>query len=250
MCCSTRRIRPKSRIRPERRSRRTAMTRRLSSRLITSLLALVLVCSVPAQAAAEARLIVRVNALSLIDSLTLVKTACKLVGCEVLYGLDGSLKQLYLVSVPDVLDLQIVTSLLSVAPGIAAVEVDRTVFTEGAETSTTSVPPALLDKDPVSYYGTNVRGGYVHQPAFAILGLAEAHESYGATGRGITVAVIDTGVDPTHPVLSPVLLPGYDFTRNRDGGSERDDVNQSTMTRSEEHTSELQSLRHLVCRLL
>jgi subtilisin family serine protease len=140
------------------------------------------------------------------------------------------LKQLYLVSVPDVLDLQIVTSLLSIAPGIASVEVDRTVFTEGAETSTTSVPPALLDKDPVSYYGTNVRGGYVHQPAFAILGLAEAHDRYGATGRGITVAVIDTGVDPTHPVLSPVLLPGYDFTRNRDGGSERNDVNQSTMT--------------------
>jgi len=206
------------------------MTRRLSSRLITSLLALVLVCSVPAQAAAESRLIVRVNPLPLLDSLTIVRTACSLAGCNVLYVLDGSLKQLYLVSVPDTLDLQIVTSLLSTAPGIAAVEVDRTVFTEAAETNTTSVPPALLDKDPVPYYGTDVRGGYVHQPAFGILGLAEAHDRYGATGRGITVAVIDTGVDPTHPVLSPVLLPGYDFTRNRDGGSERDDVNQSTMT--------------------
>src|SRR5262245_57663917 len=145
MCCSTRRIRPKSRIRPERRSRRTAMTRRLSSRLITSLLALVLVCSVPSQAAAESRLIVRVNALSLLDSLTVVKTACKLVGCTVLYGIDGTLKQLYLVSVPDILDLQIVTSLLSVAPGIAAVEVDQTVFTEGTTSNASSVPPALLD---------------------------------------------------------------------------------------------------------
>jgi len=27
------------------------------------------------------------------------------------------------------------------------------------------------------------------------------------------VAVIDTGVDVNHPVLVPVLLPGYDFTR-------------------------------------
>src|SRR5262245_20804336 len=225
MCSSTRRIH-----RPERKSKGTEMTRRLFSRLIPSLLALVLMCSVPTQAAAESRLIVRVNALSLLDSLTIVETACTLAGCNVLYGLDGSLKQLYLVSVPDTADLQTVTRLLSIAPGIAAVEVDQTVFTEAAEANTTSVPPALLDKDPVSYYGTNVRGGYVHQPAFNILGLQEAHDRYTATGKGITVAVIDTGVDGTHPVLSSVVLPGYDFTRNKDGGNERDDVDQSTMT--------------------
>src|SRR5207245_8071140 len=38
------------------------------------------------------------------------------------------------------------------------------------------------------------------------------------------VADIDTGVDPTHPVLTPVLLPGYDFTRNQVGGSELNDL--------------------------
>ena len=43
------------------------------------------------------------------------------------------------------------------------------------------------------------------------------------------MAVIDTGVDPRHPVLQGVLLPGYDFTRNRGGGSERSDIDQSTM---------------------
>jgi subtilisin family serine protease len=43
-------------------------------------------------------------------------------------------------------------------------------------------------------------------------------------GAGVTVAVIDTGVDPTHPVLKLVLVPGYDFTRNQSGGSERTDV--------------------------
>jgi len=32
--------------------------------------------------------------------------------------------------------------------------------------------------------------------------------------------VIDTGVDISHPVLQPVLLPGYDFTRNQPGASE------------------------------
>jgi subtilisin family serine protease len=40
------------------------------------------------------------------------------------------------------------------------------------------------------------------------------------------VAVIDTGVDTSHPVLQPVLLPGYDFTRNQAGASEWLDVPQ------------------------
>jgi subtilisin family serine protease len=35
-------------------------------------------------------------------------------------------------------------------------------------------------------------------------------------------------VDATHPVLQPFLLPGYDFTRNKDGAEEKGDVTQST----------------------
>jgi subtilisin family serine protease len=46
------------------------------------------------------------------------------------------------------------------------------------------------------------------------------------------VAVIDTGVDPTHPVLQHVLVTGYDFTRNRWGGSELADANQPAGTQS------------------
>src|SRR5689334_5551654 len=206
------------------------MKRRLYSRLITSLLALVLLCSAPTQAAADTRLIVRVKPLLLLNTTTVINNACKLVGCQVLYALDGTLKQVFLVSVPNLLDVWIVTSLLSTISGIVAIEPDATVHTEGAQNASGDAPPALLDTDPVSYYGTSVRGGYVHQPAFSIVGLAEAHDRYSATGRGITVAVIDPGLDGTHPVLSAVMVPGYDFTRNRAGGSERDDVDQSTMT--------------------
>jgi subtilisin family serine protease len=43
------------------------------------------------------------------------------------------------------------------------------------------------------------------------------------------VAIIDTGVDATHPVLHPVLVPGYDFTRNSNGADEKGDVTQSTI---------------------
>ena len=42
------------------------------------------------------------------------------------------------------------------------------------------------------------------------------------------VAVIDTGVDVDHPTLKPVLVPGYDFTRNSSGADEKNDLNQAT----------------------
>jgi serine protease len=47
--------------------------------------------------------------------------------------------------------------------------------------------------------------------------------------RAGVVGVIDTGVDPSQPVLRGVLLQGYDFTTNQPGGSETGDINQSTM---------------------
>jgi subtilisin family serine protease len=203
------------------------MKRSHSSLLVSSLLALVLLCAVPAQAAAEGRLIVRAG--GLLGGLPVVTSACRILGCKVLYTLDGTLNNLVLVSVPDGLDLTVVTNLLSIVPGIVDVEVDQTVWTEGSGTGT-EPPAALLDKEIVEYYGTPVRRGYITQPAFNILGLDEAHDRYGLTGRGITVAVIDTGADTNHPVLANVLVSGYDFTRNREGGGEQGDISQSTMT--------------------
>jgi thermitase len=53
--------------------------------------------------------------------------------------------------------------------------------------------------------------------------LSDAQTTFHVSGSGI-VAVIDTGVDPNHPALHPVLLPGYDFTRNENGADETADV--------------------------
>jgi len=67
-----------------------------------------------------------------------------------------------------------------------------------------------------------VWNSYANQPAAQIIRLAEAQYTFQVAGSGI-VADIDTGVDPKHPALQPVLLQGYDFTRNQDGGSELTD---------------------------
>jgi subtilisin family serine protease len=55
---------------------------------------------------------------------------------------------------------------------------------------------------------------YVRQPAVDLLRLPEVSSFY--RGAGV-VAVIDTGVDPDHPVLRDALVPGYDFTRDQPG---------------------------------
>src|SRR5262249_43332975 len=81
----------------------------------------------------------------------------------------------------------------------------------------------LSDTAPVSYYGSTVWHGYAAQPATYIIRLRDAQSGFGVSGTGI-VAVIDTGVDPNHPALVQVLLPGYDFTRNQSGANEWLDV--------------------------
>src|SRR6185436_4674767 len=138
---------------------------------------------------------------------------------------DGTLGKLFLVTAPDSIS-SLLTTLLTF-PGIVAVEVDQTVRTQAAEA--TAVPAALFDAQTVSFYGATVRTGYVNQPAASIVRASEARAWSHATGSGITVAIIDTGVDPDHATLKSVLLSGYDFTRGRSGGSERADVSQSTV---------------------
>ena len=78
---------------------------------------------------------------------------------------------------------------------------------------------------------------YVNQPAVVLIQSAEAHQL--ATGAGI-VGVIDTGVDPNHPVLKASLVPGFDFTRNLPGiPSEFADLGQSTASILDQSTASI-----------
>ena len=205
--------------------------KRRFTRALVPLLAILCLGAMTAPAAAEHRFIVRAansgGFMGGVSPLLRVTFACWQVGCTVRYGLDDGLNRLFLVTTPDAVDPNAFVALLPTLSGIEDAEIDAPVRTVGG--SAEGAPPALLDAEPVDFFGATVRGGYVRQPATSILGIAATQEQYGLTGFGVTVAVIDTGVDPTHPALENVLLEGYDFTRNRARGSELSDVNQSTM---------------------
>ena len=141
--------------------------------------------------------------------------------CTVVTGLDGALGQLFLITTP--VDLTTFLNLLGSTVGIVDAEADQLLnLVGGLNQVTTPYPASLSDTMPVTYSGSTVWDGYVNQPAASIVRVSAAQTMFNVMGKGI-VADIDTGVDPNHPVLKPVLLPGYDFTRNQPGGSEMTD---------------------------
>src|SRR2546426_5867289 len=128
-------------------------------------------------------------------------------------------------------------------PDVKGIESDTDVMLPEApaglrlDQSIASILDTLGRRTLVPFYGSPVSSGYVNQPAVVLIRCAEAHQL--ATGAGI-VAVIDTGVDPNHPVLKASLIPGFDFTRNLPGiPSEFADVGQSTASILDQSTASI-----------
>ncbi len=161
------------------------------------------------------------------SGLTSLQQVCLVLGCNVAGGLDGTLSKVFLVTTPDFIDPNAFLQILQSQPGITHAELDALLKVMQA---TAAAPPSgLSDNTPVNYFGATVIHGYVSQPAIAIIRLPDTQTAFLVSGAGI-VAVIDTGVDPAHPVLQSVLVAGYDFTRNIAGSaSELTDVNQSSI---------------------
>ena len=184
----------------------------------------------PAKASADNRFIVRTTL-----DLPLLQAVCNppLLPpiCTVVSGLGDPLGQLFLITSP--LNLNDLLNLPGNPLGIVDAEVDQllNLFPIGSlNVLPTALPADLMsDRNPVPYpnSGGTVWNGYANQPAAQIVRVSDAQSQFGVTGSGV-VADIDTGVDPTHPALQSVLLPGYDFTRNQPGGSELTDVSSSS----------------------
>src|SRR5882762_67202 len=175
-----------------------------------------------APAKADTGVIIRTTGgLPALRVLCLLPTTCTIVG-----ALDGTLGQVFLVTTP--LPLQTFLGLLGGLTGFVDAEVNQLLNLVGGLNILPSPIPATLmsDRTLVSYPAgstTTAWNSYVNQPAASIVGIQNAQKIFNVTGAGI-VADIDTGVDPNHPALQGVLLPGYDFTRSLPGGSELNDL--------------------------
>lgn len=155
-----------------------------------------------------------------------LRTVCLLNACTVTGSIDGNLGQVFLVKPNSGLLPDVLAATLRLVTGILDAETDQVLMlppnpVQGA--LQTQVPTYLYDQTLINYFGTTVWNGYANQPAAQIINVDKAQDAFHVTGTGI-VADIDTGVDPNHPALKPILLQGYDFTRNQLGGSEMTDL--------------------------
>ncbi|HUC54812.1 MAG TPA: S8 family serine peptidase [Candidatus Cybelea sp.] len=180
-----------------------------------------LLWATPAQA--DTGVIIRTTGgLPALQVLCLLPATCTIVG-----GLDGTLGQVFLVTTP--LPLQTFLNLLPTGlTGFLDAEVNQLLSLVDLTNLLPSPIPSTLMQDrtsvPYPANSTNTAwNSYVNQPAVSIVGVPNAQKTFNVSGTGI-VADIDTGVDPNHPALQGVLLPGYDFTRNQAGGSELNDL--------------------------
>jgi Subtilase family len=176
----------------------------------------------PRPAAASHRFIVRDA-----KGITSLQQLCTSLGCAVLRGLDGTIGQIFLVTIPDSANPTSFLAMLSGHEEVLNAEPD-VLLKLPLQPLAGAAPSGLWDSAPMQYFGVTVWHGFANQPASQIIRLGVTQTAFNVTGSGV-VSVIDTGVDPTHPALWRVLTKGYDFTRNGGTGSELGDVNQSTM---------------------
>jgi subtilisin family serine protease len=112
--------------------------------------------------------------------------------------------------------------------------------------STTSILDGLPGRTVVNYYGASVASNYVTQPATTIIRQHDLQVASGLTGTGITVAVIDTGVDPSHPALQSALVSGFNFISNVADPSELVDLSPTMAAALAQSTTSILDGQNLV----
>ena len=124
-------------------------------------------------------------------------------------------------------------------------------------------PPASLDwgellyeghapeasEDSILFFAVGGEEHYLNQYAIAMLGLPQSH-TY-ATGADVVVAVLDTGIDASHPLLAGSIIPGgFNFiagnSNTNDVGDGIDNDGDGTVDESVGHGTFVAGLIHLV----
>ena len=172
----------------------------------------------PLSASARNRFIVRDT-----SGIHALKEACEKLDCTVVSTVDGNQNQLFFITAPSKIDPTDLLEALKKLHGVTNAELDQGVALDTGLNRAATLPEGLSDSAPVDYFGASVWHGYVNQPAAEIVRLSEARSTFHVAGTSI-VADIGTGVDPNHPALQGVLLPGWDFTRDLPGGWEMRDL--------------------------
>lgn len=152
-------------------------------------------------------------------------------GLTVVRSLTGSAAGIHVLSTPPGEDPGVTWQNLASDPSVLSAEPDGPALLPGQNAAApihpaSAVQPVLpIDGTPVSFFGLTVANGYISQPAASTIKLTQAQGL--ATGAG-TVAVLDTGIDLSQPVLLGSLVSGWDFVNGLPGGQEVADINQET----------------------
>ena len=226
---------------PQQTSRKPAAGSRRERMVFRALVALLLTAAavtVPLAAGADTNQFLLRAPASEIDGIAATH------GLTVLDQVDPSTDALnrlvYLVEAPAAIDpQQVIADVLDMEPEAAGMEraFVASLPESSAHPSLNQTPDSLL---PALAAATEVKfgkqpdnsdryiwHGYVDQPAADVLNVTEAQSSHKGDA---TVAIIDTGIDPNHPLFGDRIVPGYDFVNDVAGGaSEWVDVDQSLM---------------------
>jgi subtilisin family serine protease len=148
-------------------------------------------------------------------------------GLRVVRSLGDPDDGIFLVSASDHIPADRIIGPVRATSGVKDIEPDTTVSLPELRSaavlsqSTVAILDALNVQTSTTFAGQSWWDQYFNQPATRIINLAAEQQL--AIGGG-TVAIIDTGIDPTHSTLANAVVPGYDFTRNQGGASEWADV--------------------------